>query len=266
MIFCNIELPYRKKFTVKTDSGQIADALLHQYGMYVNVGSTLHYSLIQVTRSGSFYNICHDGSVFLHAKPLQAIHNIVWTAVQSAENIIPLHGAAVEYNGKAHVFLSSTGGGKTTLTAYLLNHNCRYITDDCILLDATNKTVHPCTTPLHLRKGGIQILNRTGNLFDMNSIQESSQLDRYVFVPSQMITYPVSIERIYFICRTASHNKIHKLSSSESAQSLCYSSLIAIHDIKTFIAQIMPFVRYPCYNLQYSELEFVLDVVRNTSV
>lgn len=44
--------------------------------------------------------------------------------------VLPLHGSAVEWNGKAYIFVGDSGAGKSTLAASLVRHGCRLLTDD----------------------------------------------------------------------------------------------------------------------------------------
>ena len=60
-------------------------------------------------------------------------------------SVLALHGAAVEYGGRAYLFLASSTAGKTTLCAYLLSLGFGFVTEDCILVDRSTFDIHPCT-------------------------------------------------------------------------------------------------------------------------
>ena len=95
-----------------------------------------------------------------NASGILAIDEIISNNTEYDNSIFALHGAAVEWNGKAILFLASTTSGKSTLTSYLTKNGFGYITDDCILLDRTSCDIHPYSTPIYLRDGGLEILKR----------------------------------------------------------------------------------------------------------
>ena len=77
-------------------------------------------------------------------------------------NIIFLHAAAILHSSLAYIFAASTGSGKTTLTAYLSESGCGYISDDETRIDMTSLRVHSDPKPLHLREESIPILRSCG--------------------------------------------------------------------------------------------------------
>lgn len=58
------------------------------------------------------------------------LFGIALAAVLQQNNLLMLHGSAVEINGKALIILGKKGHGKSTLTAALINRSHRLISDD----------------------------------------------------------------------------------------------------------------------------------------
>lgn len=80
------------------------------------------------------------------------------------------HGASIKYKEKTFVFLGESGGGKTTLTAYLVSRSdFEYVAEDILIIDYDNNNILPFTRPLHLREDSIKILEKEYGL-DMTGI------------------------------------------------------------------------------------------------
>lgn len=76
-------------------------------------------------------------------------------AIRSAESIVPLHGAAVERDGKVLVLSGPARSGKTTLMLALLEAGWTYVTDDLIPIDPESLTAAPFPKPLSIRDPGL---------------------------------------------------------------------------------------------------------------
>ena len=113
-------------------------------------------------KNGEKFDITFNRKTFPTIKPLKAIQSILFESTKYDESIFAMHGAAVEHNGEAYLFLAPTNSGKTTLTTYLTMRGFSYITDDCILMDRSNFTVYPHANPIHLRSDGFGILKDKG--------------------------------------------------------------------------------------------------------
>lgn len=59
------------------------------------------------------------------------------------DNYIMLHGAAVAKNGKAKVFLGSSGSGKTTISLFAALRGYRLLSDEICLVNKKNFTIAP---------------------------------------------------------------------------------------------------------------------------
>ncbi|PYZ96966.1 aldolase [Alteribacter lacisalsi] len=69
-------------------------------------------------------------------------------AIMMQRKILPLHGSALEINGKAYAVVGDSGAGKSTTAAALLKRGCRLVSDDVIPVTfSTNNT--PLVTPAY---------------------------------------------------------------------------------------------------------------------
>jgi hypothetical protein len=60
-------------------------------------------------------------------------------------NIVPLHGSAVEIDGKAYAFIGDSGAGKSTLASAFINEGFSLVSDDIIPVSIKDDT--PYVTP-----------------------------------------------------------------------------------------------------------------------
>jgi hypothetical protein len=60
--------------------------------------------------------------------------------------ILPLHGSAIEIDGKAYTIIGESGAGKSTLAAAFLAEGYKLLTDDVIALSVTKENI-PFITP-----------------------------------------------------------------------------------------------------------------------
>ena len=60
--------------------------------------------------------------------------------------MIPLHGSAIEIDGKAYAIIGESGAGKSTLASALLNRGYKLISDDVIPISFSKDNI-PYVTP-----------------------------------------------------------------------------------------------------------------------
>lgn len=70
-----------------------------------------------------------------------------------------IHGAAVRKGQEALIFSSSTGSGKSTLTALLLKNGFELVSDDYIPVDSESGKIFPFPAALSIKSGSIPILD-----------------------------------------------------------------------------------------------------------
>jgi serine kinase of HPr protein (carbohydrate metabolism regulator) len=131
-----------------------------KYGKYINEGNQKSDHEIYAIKEGGIFIIQTDKGIYTTDFPLQKIDSFIFENSRFDESVFALHGAAVEYDGRAYLLLASTHGGKTTLTSFLTSRGFGYITDDCVLLDRNDFKIYPNNTPIHLRDGGLEVLKK----------------------------------------------------------------------------------------------------------
>ncbi len=77
-------------------------------------------------------------------------------ALGRIKDLLLIHGAAVERDGKALIFLGKSYSGKSTLTMHLLRSGYRLLSDEVILLDPKTLKLRPFPRNLLVRQGALK--------------------------------------------------------------------------------------------------------------
>ena len=246
---------------IVTDDNNIFDGLLLKYGKYATIyaGEETPNNTIEAYTNENGYTVKYKNEIYYVTSAIQAIIELIGKNRKYDESVYAMHGAAIEKDGQAYLFLARTGTGKTTLTAYLTLNGFGYITDDCILVHKDNLNISPCSTPIQMREGGLKVLKSYFPDFDEELKQVS---DRYALFSGRCIERTLPIKEIFFINRTDT-NEIRELSSMEKNQLLLKSSLTEHKlnaDILRFVSKLS---KVKCSELKYKDLDFVLGVIIN---
>lgn len=158
----HIARPHQTVFSLLLADDSLVSMLSLQYGRYFHPADRKTADFITITHTDQTYTLRYQEKIWHSPHPLEELSEILFYNTVYDDSVFALHGAAVEYHGKAIVFLGATTTGKTTLTAYLTQNGFGYLTDDCVLIDRSDLTVHPVTTPIHLREGGLRVLEKLG--------------------------------------------------------------------------------------------------------
>lgn len=259
-----LNLPFQSCFSVVTDSEQLIKRLSMKYGTYVSfVPAEKVDFLIEVKTIDNEYQVNTPNSTYVTRNPLLEIDRFVFDNNSYNPKIFALHGAAVEWQGKCHLFLAPTTSGKTTLTSFLTHLGFGYITDDCILLDRSDFSVHPCTTPIQLREGGIHVLikyNAVPEKFQL--LDESPVQKRFVYIPSNCANYPTPLKNIFFIQLNDRENKLTEMSSIERMTELIKSPITDYSITSDHLRFIARLSSINCYKLVYKDMNFVKEVIQ----
>lgn len=73
-----------------------------------------------------------------------------------------LHGAAVSCAANAIILPATTGGGKTTFAAGLVQRGCRYLTDEIVIIQPTTNKVVPFPKAMSLKEGSFALFESLG--------------------------------------------------------------------------------------------------------
>lgn len=88
--------------------------------------------------------------------------------------ILPLHGSAIEIDGKAYAIVGDSGAGKSTLAKAFLNKGYKLLTDDVVAITFSNDDVPFVATAYPQQKLWLESLNQ----FQLEAKQFSSLVDR----------------------------------------------------------------------------------------
>ncbi len=266
-----LRLPYQTPFIIQTGSSWLSGLLRLKYGQYlfpVSLSSSAPDGgeFIAVAEKKGVFTVGFRGQSVETDDPLQEIDRLHFENVVYDPRILALHGAAVQYAGRAHLFLASTTSGKTTLAAFLTAaKGCGYITDDCILLMRDTFAVQPCVTPVHLREGGLAVLRRYGCAPESPQLLDAPSIRRYVYTPSHIVDEPVPLGAVYFIRRVEApeRNARISLSTNEKMTRLLKSPITDYPLNPAYLRVVAALAGNPCCAVLYDDMEYVWEVMQN---
>ena len=253
-----VTLPFRTPFSIMTDCTEFAQLLPLEFGQYAAKASSPLKNHVEITKASGEYRFSSPVNTSVVKDPMLALTSFIYSSIPFAESVLPFHGAALSYGGKAYLFLAPTCGGKTTLAAYLLHCGCGYLSDDCILVDKATLHVHPSATPLHLREGGYAVLQKLhAQPAETYSLKTPRDM-RIAYTPENTVQTPLPIGGIYFINRSETENSAVSLSAKERVEILLASQTVYKMDLKTIIS----LAGYNCQRITYSDMHYVFDILR----
>ena len=249
---------------IRTNCENLVCSLRLQYGRYLCEGEEADGSTITVVKHEASYRIDFAGKIIEADCPLEKIDSILFEHTRFDDWIFAIHGAAVEWQGQAYLFLAATTSGKTTLAAYLTSQEFGYITDDCILLDRTSLLVTPFSTPLHLREGGLEVLRRYRAAPDKPTLLDDPVIRRYIHTPENCVTEPLPLGRIFFIARTEQENRLVPMSGNEKMAALMKSPITNYPLTGEYVRFLSRLAQSAdCRRLYYSDMAYVAEVIRH---
>ena len=176
-------------------------------------------------------------------------------------NILTLHAASITHNILAYIFAASTGSGKTTLTAYLSESGCGYISDDETRIDMASLCVHSTPKPLHLREESLPVLREYG--IDINvPVTESESFRRIVYLPDSFVSGDFPVGGLFFIRRDKSENSCRPIPPAEAVQLIIQNLLSPDVDMSACLRCAIKLAP-KCRKLVYSDMRYVQEVLKN---
>ncbi len=260
-----LNLPFQSCFSIQTESEQLIERLSMKYGTYASCKPEKKIDFfLTVKKFGNESQIITPNDEYTTSNPLSEIDRYVFDNNFYTPNIFALHGAAVEWQKKCHLFLAPTTSGKTTLTAFLTRLGFGYITDDCILLDRSNFCVHPFTTPIQLREGGIDVLTKHNAVPEkLQRLDESPAQKRFVYTPNNCVDHPIPLQNIFFIQLSNCENKLVEMPSAERMIQIMKSPITNYPITRNYLGFIALLSRVNCFKLIYSDMNFVKEVIQS---
>ena len=248
-----------------TDDIGMVCTLRLQYGNHIiqeETGTELvNCKSVSILREGTRFRIVFKNKSYLTDDPLYVFSSILYDHTEYDVSVLALHGAAVEWREKAYLFLAHTSGGKTTLTSYLVSCGFGYLSDDCILVDREALTVYPSSNPIHLRRGGLNVLEDLGKAPVCQKVLTPPN-ERYVFMPDHIVTDPLPIGDIFFIHRNESKNGIEEISANQRLEALMKSPITPYHVDAEYLQLLLRVAKKGCHLLSYYDMDYVRKIIQ----
>lgn len=261
MAVLNIDAPFQTKYSIDTCCEELIYHLQLKYGKYISISQNKLNKVISVKKVNNIFIVHYQMEECVTTYPLQEIDRIMFDNTEYDDSIFALHGAAVEWKGKAYLFLAPTTSGKTTLASYLSITGFGYITDDCILLDRKNFEIYPYCSPLHLRSGGLAVLKKHKiNIPDFQHLDDCC-IDRYVYTPTNSITKPIPLAKIFFISIVKEKNRLVKMNFKEKMTQLMMAPITNYNVSSEYIRFISRLASTECCKLFYNDMDYVAKVI-----
>lgn len=260
-----ISCPFQTSFCVETEDEAFLTNLKLKYGRYcVEYGETdvPRFVIIRDPVSAC-YHILWKGEELCFNSPLGYLAREIGIHRQFDPHMLALHGAAVEHNGRAFVFLAATTTGKTTLTTFLTQNGFGYLADDCVLVDRKTLEVFPCTTPIHLREGGVSVLRQCGCYPASLEHLQDPGFERWTFMPMQCAEHPLPLEKIYFLQRTENKNSVISLETNDIFARLLKSPIIEYPMSAEHLKTVSRLTQMNPEELRYKDMNYVMEVLCN---
>ncbi len=260
-----IHLPYQMvTFKIQSKCTDIFNALSLLYGKYIYSKRPTAESeiyLIEILKRENGYMVYSCDDDIFTENPLQATKDIIFENTRYSSSVMALHGAAVEYHGKAYIFIAPTTSGKTTLTSYLTQNGMGYITDDCALIDRDNLSIIPVVTPIHLREGGLNVLTSLNiDLPELEHLQNDT-INRYVYLPKNCVLSPLPIAEIYFIFRNEDENNREEMTNITAVMQLMKSVMVPYQITDSYMNIFKQIAKKGCAKIHYKDLEYVYSLI-----
>ena len=258
--------PFKSALSIQTNCNHLYHALKAKYGNYISITPNSTVVDISILKQNDTYVFRYFTDEHRCDAPLLEIDHYLTHHTNFHPDIFALHGAAVEYRDKCFLLLAPTGSGKTTLTAYLTSNGFGYLTDDCILINRSDLTIFPFTTPLHIRNGGLQVLEQYDTLPPVELLEEPPVFRRFVYTPSNCISSPLPVAAIYFIKRTADTNQLQTMPTTTRMTEMMKAPITDYTVDGDYLRFLSRLVKLPCYQLCYHDMNYVLEVLQHESV
>jgi len=259
-----VKLPYRTtQYSVETEEVQILLKLKHLYGQYCygEIQKSENNVFITIVKSSAqYWRVNIDNCEHYTENPLQEIKNYIYSSDGIESGIFAMHAGGICVKNKASIFAASTTTGKTTLISYLAESGYKYVSDDCIYINMNNMEIYPCHNPLHLRRGGYDIL-RKNNIIPNGVVEiEDTYDERIVYMPENLSPDVMGLNKIYFINRNDAENSVRSLDKTTAIQRLL-ASPIKPYKITFEYLNFLDKLTSRCYDLYYKDMSYVRDLM-----
>jgi hypothetical protein len=178
-------------------------------------------------------------------------------------DLLFLHAAVVEWQGRVSLLAANSGVGKSTTTWGLLNHGFGYLSDELCPIDLAAMTVLPYPHALCLKQrptGSFQL--PTGHLDLGRTVHVPARL-----LPGPVLTSPRSLGAVFLVNRDPAITRpvVQRVSAAEAAARLYVVTLNALaHPDRGVPAVLRVAQHVPCYRLAIGTLPESCELIRST--
>ena len=254
--------PLQAPTVIATNIKALPEFLRLKYGAYVSDGTPFNREDIRILEEGGACSFATKEKTYTTKAPLTELDRYLFEYPTYASSVLALHGAAVEWQGEAYLFLAATTSGKTTLTSYLTSYGFGYLTDDCILLDRSSFLVHPYTTPIQLRQGGLEVLRRYQAVPEhLERLEENGEVLRWVYTPKSSVVQAVPLKRIFFLERNEDENHLIDLNATQRITALMKSPITNYPLSGDYLRLLARLAKIDCHTLRYCDMEYVKELI-----
>jgi hypothetical protein len=173
------------------------------------------------------------------------------------------HASAVSFGEKALLLTADSGGGKSTLAAFLVANGGRLISDDFVPVSLEDPKVFPLPSALSVKKGAIPVLEDFFPVLRQLQEEWSGESELFLPLPEERIEgSPVRAEAIVFFRYEPSAGfKLTRESNLEMMNALMKQSWIPgnADAAKSFLKW---YFSLPVYSLTYSDSEKMTEEIK----
>jgi hypothetical protein len=234
-----------------------------------------HVSLVaaalEIHREDGVWTVKRDARELTRTEdPYEAradLHNAVISILHPNLNIMAMiHAGVVAGPNGAILLPAAPHGGKSTLAAALTYSGYKLLSDDTAILDGPTETIHPFPIGLSLRSGSWPVLtDMIPELSRTPELVSGSEVLKIVAPPcSRIALAPLPVSTVIFPSYGADRREaLGELSPGQALVKLSDAGLWVPHRDENVPQFLKWLENLPCYQLEYSNLEAALDLVRD---
>jgi hypothetical protein len=177
-------------------------------------------------------------------------------------DLLFLHSAAVEWQGKACLLAAESGSGKSTTTWALLHHQFRYLTDELSPIDLHSMQVFPYSHALCLKQPPPAYPLPAGAIHLRRTIHIPTR-----FLPSAVVSRPRPLGAVFIVkyCPDVSTPSVQAIGPAEASARLYVTTLNALaHSNHGLDAVVRIAEHVPCFTVSSNELPATCALIRST--
>jgi hypothetical protein len=135
--------------------------------------------------------------------------------------ILPLHGSAIEIDGKVYAIVGDSGAGKSTLASAFLKHGYKLVSDDVIAVSVSQENPIPYVTPAYPQQ---KLWQESLNMFGMENSNYRSIYGREnkycIPVTESFVKAPLPLAGVFELVKSEETTHLDQLEKLESIHTL----------------------------------------------